>query len=243
MFARIALCVASSIACCLLCPRQLPAAEATPAAKPAKPPRVHSVTLGPVKRVAYVAADVAKEEKEDEAGTVHVRALFVDGRQKDWTVGEMHEVTERSFTVQRVLHVNDALPQEKGQRWVWQPGPWILVDRVTGHVSALHLPDFDAGVSEVSWYRDYAAYCGVHTAARSGGLSAVVWQIGARRAAVDRVVAKWPQDERVRPVCAPARWQREPMRVSLQPTGGAPLTLDVVGTSTALVEDGDNEEE
>ena len=175
-------------------------ANAAVEAKPARPPRVHSVTLGPVRHVPVVAADVAKENKDDEAGTARVRALFVDTRQKDWTIGEMHEVTERSFAVQRVLHVNDTLPQEKGQRWVWQPGPWILVDRVTGHVSPLHLPDFDAGVSEVTWYRDFAAYCGVHTTAKSSGLSAVVWQIGARKAAVSRIFAKWPQEERVRPV-------------------------------------------
>ena len=35
------------------------------------------------------------------------------------------------------------------------------MDRVTGHVSPLKLPDYDPGVSQVSWFRDYAAYCGV----------------------------------------------------------------------------------
>ncbi len=214
-----------------------------PEAKPAKPPRTHAVSLGPVRRVPFVAADVAREDKGDEAGNLRVRALFVDSRQKDWTTGDMHEVTDRTFAIQRVLHVNDTLPDEHGARWVWQPGPWMLVDRVTGRVSALHLPDFDAGVSDVIWYRDYAAYCGVHTAAKSGGLSAVVWQIGARRAAVDKVIGKWPQAERVRPVCAPAKWQREPMRVTVQPTAAAAISFDVVGTSTALVEDGDGDDE
>ena len=175
--------------------------------------------------------------------TLRVRALYVDTRQRDWTTGEMHEVTDRSFTVQRVLHVNDTLPDERGARWVWQPGPWMLVDRITGRVTALHLPDFDAGVSDVSWYRDYAAYCGVHTAAKAGGLSAVVWQIGARRAAVDKVIGKWPQTERARPVCVPAKWQREPMRVTVQASGAAPISFDVIGSSTALVEDGDAEDE
>ncbi len=214
-----------------------------PEAKPAKPPRTHAVSLGPVRRVPFVAADVAREDKGDEAGNLRVRALFVDSRQKDWTTGDMHEVTDRTFAIQRVLHVNDTLPDEHGARWVWQPGPWMLVDRVTGRVTALHLPDFDAGVSDVIWYRDYAAYCGVHTAAKSGGLSAVVWQIGARRAAVDKVIGKWPQAERVRPVCAPAKWQREPMRVTVQPTAAAAVSFDIVGTSTALVEDGDGDDE
>lgn len=217
-------------------------ASAADQTKPAKPPRTHSVTLGPVRRVPFVAADVAKEDKEDEAGNLRVRALLVDTRQKEWTTGETHEVTERSFVIQRVLHVNDTLPDERGARWVWQPGPWMLVDRVTGRVTALHLPDFDAGVSNVVWYRDFAAYCGVHTAAKSGGLSAVVWQIGSRKAALDRVIAKWPQPERVRPVCQPARWQREPMRVTLQQTGGDPLSMDVIGSSSTLVEDGDDDD-
>ncbi|GAA3756657.1 hypothetical protein GCM10022270_14060 [Terriglobus aquaticus] len=226
---------------CLLLP-MLAGGQGKPEAKPAKPPRTHSVTLGPMKRVPFVAADVSKEEKSDEAGTLRVRPLFVDTRQKDWTTGEIHEITERTFAVQRVMHVNDTLPDEHGMRWVWQPGPWMLVDRVTGRVSALHLPDFDAGVSDVVWYRDFAAYCGVHTAAKGGGLSVVVWQIGSRRPAVDRVVGRWPQVERVRPVCAPAKWQREPMRVTFSPKGGDTLSLDVVGSSTVLVEDGDDED-
>ncbi len=212
------------------------------AAKPARPPRVHSVTLGSVRRVPFLAADVAKESKQEEAGTLRVRSLNVDGRLKEWVTGEIHEVTDRSFTVQRVLHVNDSLPDERGTRWVWQPGPWVLVDRVTGRVAALHLPDFDPEVSQVSWYRDYAAFCGVHVTAKNSGVSAVVWQIGSRKPAVQRVIATWPQAERVRPVCQPARWQREPMRVTLQPVGGAALNLDVLGTSTVLVEEGDSDD-
>ncbi len=171
-------------------------------------PKVHTVTLGPSRRVPYVAADVSRESKSDEAGTLRVRALFIDGKQRDWTVGDLHEVTDRSFVVRRALHVNDALPGERSGRWVWQPAGWLLVDRFTAHVTALHLPEFDAEVSDVTWYRDYAAYCGVHVTAKNSGLSANVWQIGARKPALSRVVASWPQTQRVRPVCAPAVWQR-----------------------------------
>lgn len=123
--------------------------------------KIHTVVLGSVKKVPYLAADVAREDKTDEAGTLKVRPLLVDTKLKEWTTGEIHEVTERTFVVRRVLHVNDTLPGEKSAHWVWQPGPWLLVDRTSGRVSALHLPDFDASVSEVSWYRDYGAYCGV----------------------------------------------------------------------------------
>ena len=202
-------------------------------------PRTHTVTLGTVRRVPYLAADVAREAREDEAGTLRIRPLTVDGKLREWTTGDQHDVTDRSFVTRRVLHVNDSLPGEKTARWVWQPGPWLLVDRVSGRIAALHLPDFDSSISDVVWYRDYAAYCGIHTAVKGGGVSAEVWQIGARRAALQKVIAPWPQPERVRPVCAPAAWQREPMRVTLRATGGDPLVYSVVGTSSLLVEDGE----
>ena len=63
---------------------------------------------------------------------------------------------------------------------MWQRGPWLLVDRVTGRVTALKLPDYDPGVSQVSWFRDYAAYCGLTASGKS--LYAVVAQVAARKA-------------------------------------------------------------
>ena len=155
-------------------------------------------------------------------------------------MGEIHDVTDRSFTIRRALRLNDALPNDAAARWVWQPGPWLLVDRVTGHITALHLPDFDSAVSDAVWFRDYAAYCGVASTAK-GGLFAVVAQLGARRAVVLKQVGAWPQADHFLPVCQPAKWQRLPVRVTLQPTGGSATTYDVVGSSS-LVEEGDNEE-
>lgn len=202
-------------------------------------PKVHTVTLGPARRVPYVAADVAREAKEDEASSLRVRGLYVDDKLKEWTTGDQHDVTDRSFVTRRVLHINDALAGEKAGRWVWQPGPWLLVDRVTGRVASLHLPDFDSSISDAVWYRDYAAYCGIHTSAKGSALTAEVWQIGARRAALQKAIGDWPQPERIRPVCAPAVWQREPMRVTVRAAGSEPRVFDVVGTSSLLVEDGE----
>ena len=130
--------------------------------------------------------------------------------------------------------------------WVWQPGPWLLVDRSTGHIAALHLPDFDALVSEVVWFRDYGAYCGVAQTAK-GGLYAVVAQIGARKAVIQKQIAPWPpkssQHGRPETPCQPAQWQRQPMRVALQLTGGGdPITFDIVGGSS-IIEEGDGEDQ
>ena len=212
-----------------------------PAPKPpkmARPPTLHAVALGPVRRVPYTPADVTPDEKNEDSTTLKVRPLIVDERQREWTMGDIHEVTDRTFAIRRVLHVNDALPNEKEAHFAWEPGPWLLVDRVTGHITALHLPDFDSAVSNVVWFRDYAAYCGIATTVK-GGLFAIVAQLGARKAVVAKQIGAWPQPNHFIPVCQPAQWQRTPMRVTLKQTGGETFTFDVVGT-TSLVEEGDD---
>jgi hypothetical protein len=213
----------------------------TKPAKPAAPPRTHAVTLGPVRLVPYTPAYTGQENKREETTTLKIRALFVDTRQREWTLGDPHDVTDRSFTIRRALHINDRLPTESADRWVWQPGPWLLVDRATGRVSALHLPDFDPVVSDVVWFRDFAAFCGTAQTAK-GGLFAQVAQIGVRRPIVHKQIGPWPQPNRTFPVCKPAVWERQPMRVTLQPIGGEPSTFSVVG-SAAIVEDGDTPDE
>jgi hypothetical protein len=204
-------------------------------------PKVHTVALGAVRRVPYTQPDATPDTKSDETSTLKVRPLLVDDHQKEWTTGDSHDVTDRSFTIRRALRLNDALPTDPVPHWIWQPGPWLLVDRVTGHVTALHLPDFDPAVSDAVWFRDYAAYCGIATTAK-GGLVAVVAQLGARRAVVQRAIGPWPQPNHFIPVCQPAKWQRLPVRVTLQPTAAEPLTFDVVG-SASLIEENDNSEE
>jgi hypothetical protein len=209
-----------------------------PSALIAAGPKMHTVTLGPFHKVPYTQPDATPDTKNDETSSLKVRPLFVDDRQKEWTVGEIHDITDRTFTVRRALRINDSLPGDGAQHWIWQPGPWLSVDRVTGHITALHLPDFDAAVSDVVWFRDYAAYCGTATTAK-GGLYAVVAQLGGRKAVVQRLVGKWPQTDHFIPVCQPAQWQRLPTRVTLKPTGGEAATYDVVGTAS-IVEEGDN---
>ena len=203
-------------------------------------PKSHSVTLGAARKVPYTPPEATAESRASEATTLRVRPLLVDGVQREWTLGDLHDVTDRSFTIRRALRLNDALPGETA-RWTWQPGPWLMVDRVSGRVTALHLPAFDPMVSEVAWFRDYAAYCGITTTVR-GGLVAVVAQLGTRKAVAERVISKWPLAAAPHPACGAAHWQRSPMRATLQPTGGEPMTFDVVGTSS-LVEDGEGDDQ
>ncbi len=221
-------------------PLQSQAAPAKAPVKMARPPKMHAVALGPVRRVPYTPPDVDAEDKSEDTTTLKVRPLIVDDMQREWTMGEIHEVTDRTFAVRRVMRINDSLMFDREPHWVWQPGPWLLVDRVTGHIAALHLVDFDAAISNVVWYRDYAAYCGIGTTAK-GGLFAVVSQLSVRKAVVLKQIGTWPQANHFIPVCQPAEWQRMPMRVTLRATAGEPMTFDVVGT-TSLIEDGDGTE-
>jgi len=199
--------------------------------------KTHTVALGAARKVPYTPPEATADTKSDDSTSLRIRPLFVDDKQREWTVGPIHEVTDRTFVVQRALHLNDGLPDEP-VHWTWQPGPWLMVDRMTGHVTALHLPDFDPQVSDVVWFRDYAAYCGIATTVK-GGLMAVVAELGARKAVVQQKLSGWPQPDAPHPVCATSKWQRTPMRATIQQTGGQPMTFDVVGVSS-LVEEGES---
>ena len=206
------------------------------AACAAKP---HVVALGAARHQPYsMEGDPAGAKKGETE--LKVRPLMVDGKVKEWTTGEVHDVTDRSFAVRRAVELNDALPEERGTRWVWQRGPWVLVDRISGKVAALRLPDFDPAVSEAVWFRDYAAYCGVNTTGKQ--LLAVVAQVQARRPLLAKKLGLWDPADHPDPACAPAVWERSPLKVSFLPTGGAGVSFDVVGTSAVLVEEDSDDE-
>jgi hypothetical protein len=205
----------------------------------------HTVGIGAGKRVPYsLTSDPAGAAPEEK--TLHVRPLIVDDKVKEWTTGEAHDITDRSFVVRRALRLNDALPGEKTGHWIWQRGPWIMIDRSNGHVTAMKLPDYDPAVSQVIWFRDYAAYCGLNTGGHQ--LYAVVAQVGARRPILAKKIGPWtptPPTQGAPPVtaCAKATWQRDPLRVSFTPTGtAAPMDFNLVGLSAVLVEDGDTDD-
>jgi len=208
--------------------------------------KVHTVVLGAAKKVPYSkAGDPAGAATAEDA--LKIRALLVDGVLKEWTNGDAHDVTDRSFVVRRVIRLNDALPGDKqgpGDKlghWVWQRGPWLLVNRVNGHIVALKLPDYDPGVSHVSWFRDYGAYCG--TTASGKSLYAVVAQVEARKAVLARKLAAFDPENHPDPACGPAEWQREPLRITFHPTGKDAVSYDIVPGSAVLVEDSSDEPE
>lgn len=197
----------------------------------------HVIALGAVRKVPYsLAGDPAgalPDEKE-----LRVRPLVVDSKIKEWTTGEVHDVTDRSFAVRRAIRLNDALPTEKTEHWVWQRGPWLLIDRLSGHITAIKLPDYDPAVSSVVWFRDYAAYCGLNASGHQ--LYAIVAQVAARKPLLAKKLGAWDLSDHRTPACAASTWQREPLRITFQPTGSAQISFDLVGLSAVLVEDGDS---
>ncbi len=199
----------------------------------------HVVTFGKSMTVKLFLTD-----DESKPLDIKVRALYVDGKLKEFTTGEAHDITEQQFAVQRAYRVNDSLPTDERPlpRWRWQRGGWLLVDRSTGRVSQLKLPDFDAFYSHVAWYRDYAAYCGISDAGDK--LYAVVAQAGVRKPVLRKFLR--PISGAGDPECGQPVWQRQPARVTFDLKEGQKLTFAVHGRAAEVAttaESGEGEEE
>jgi hypothetical protein len=161
---------------------------------------------------------------------------------KEYVLGAAHDVTERLFVVRRAFRVNDSLPEESVARWQWQRGGWLLVDRVTGRVSAINLPEFDAYYSAASWYRDYVAYCGVADDGKK--TYAMVAQLSRRKAVLKKELSgAVAEDAAPDSACPAPAWERAPVRVSFEPAGGARQTFAIRGHVVDLVEDAEEEDE
>lgn len=191
----------------------------------------HYAALGKAHTVSYSAqSDPAGARPGEE--TLAVRPLVVNGKIVAWTTGAIHEITPHTFTVRSAVRVNDALPADQHEHWVWQKGPWLLVDQ-GGKYKALRLPDFDPSVSDVAWYRDYAAYCGLSPSGKN--LYAVVARVASRRAVLSKKLEAWNPEEHPSPACEAVTWDRDPPRVSFALTGGTAVSFDVVGSSATPV--------
>ena len=180
---------------------------------------------------------------EDRTLPMNVRPLMVDGNLKEFTTGEPHTVTDRIFVVRRAFRVNDNLPGEQGKmpRWVWQRGGWLMVDRVTARISQVNLPLFDPFYSQASWFRDYAAYCGVSDNAEK--VYTVVMQLGRKKAVLRQDIGAASQDEDPDSDCAPPTWEKNPSRVTFHPKRGQPSSFIVRGRSADVAPTSSEDEE
>jgi hypothetical protein len=198
--------------------------------------KVHVIVFGKWTTVQWFAGT-----SDDDAVTIKIRALIVDGRVKEYVVGVPHEVTDRLFVVRRAFRVNDSLPEESATRWQWQRGGWLLVDRVTGRVATINLPEFDPFYSAASWYRDYVAYCGVSDDGKK--TFAMVEQVSRRKPVLKKPLTDGPaEDAGPDSACPAPAWQRSPVRVSFEPTSGPKQTFAIRGHVVDVVNDAEEEE-
>ena len=200
-------------------------------------PKSHTVTLGrPM--LAKLMVGAAEEKTLD----ITVRPLLVDGKVKDFTTGDTHEVTEHQFVVRRAYRINDSLPDDthKAAKWVWQRGGWILIDRRSGKTTLLKFPDFDPFYSQVSWYRDYAAYCGISSSGEE--VTAVVAEIGARKPLYRKELGKNATGDDPESKCSAPHWERQPARVTFFPKVSEKFTVSVSGRVVEQTVDSESEE-
>jgi hypothetical protein len=196
-------------------------------------PKPHAVTFGKWATVKWQAV-----EDESKTVDVKVRPLYVDGHTKEFTVGPAHDVTDRTFVVQRMFRLNDSLPQETGAaRWRWERGGWLLVDRVTGKVQQITLPEFDSYYSAVNWFRDYAAYCGASDDGQK--VFAIISQLGRRKPLLKKALVEATAFEI--PGCPPPIWQRGPVRVTFEPKGDQKITFAVRSRTLDLAAEDESE--
>jgi len=209
--------------CCVLLPALAYAAS-----------KVHVIAFGKWTPVVWNAS-VAGDEKPI---TIKIRPLIVDGRVKEYVLGAAHEVTDRLFVVRRVFRANDSLPEDTAPRWQWQRGGWLLVDRTTGRISPINLPEFDAFYSAASWYRDYAAYCGVADDGKK--TFAIVAQLNRRKPVLKKPLAELGDDAGSDSACAAPSWQRNPVRVTFE-AGTQKQTFAIRGHVVDVVSEEDDE--
>jgi len=197
----------------------------------------HVVAFGKWQTVKWFADTQNDAQKADAKGSdLKIRPLYVDAQLKENTTGLPHEITDRVFVVRRAYRVNDNLPgeQTKALRWRWQLGGWLQVDRLSGRVSALNLPEFDPYYSSAVWYRDYVAYRGVSDDGKKS--YALVAQLGRRRPIVKKALGEVTETGDQADAASPI-WQRQPTQVTFEFRGDGKVTFVVRGHSADLVSD------
>ena len=201
--------------------------------------KIHVISFG-----KWISVQWFANEDERSSLILKIRALIVDGRVKENVVGLPHDITDRLFVVRRAFRMNESLADETGaSRWRWQRGGWLLVDRVTGRVSALNLPEFDPFYSAGAWYRDYIAYCTVGEDGKK--IYAVVAQVARRKPVLKKLLSNDGARGDATPdsACAMPVWQRDPTRVTFELPGGAGETYSIRGRVVDLVNDMEDDEE
>src|SRR5882762_9344576 len=111
----------------------------------------------------------------------------------------------------------------------------------------INLPEFDPFYSSVSWYRDYAAYCGVSDDRKK--FYAVVAEVNRRKPVLKKLLDGVSNDSGERndapagSACNVPSWQRNPSRVTFAAAGGPKQTFAIRGHAVDLMTQEEDDEE
>ena len=98
------------------------------------------------------------------------------------------------------------------------------MNRGTGRVQPVALPEFDPYNSAATWFRDYAAYCGVSDDGKKS--SAIIVQLGRRKPLLKKPLAD-TNAASPQPGCPAPLWDRSPARVTFDPRNEQKFTFTV----------------
>jgi hypothetical protein len=205
------------------------------AASASAAPKDHVITFGKTTTVKLFVGPT-----EDKTMDMKIRGLYVDGNLKEFTTGESHDVTDRILVARKAYRLNDNLPEDtKTPHWKWQRGAWLMVDRANGRITPLKLPEFDPFYSSVTWYRDYAAYCGISD--NGDTLYAIVAEIGRKKAVLRKELGTASQGDTPDSDCAAPQWERTPSKVTFLPKKFPKASYTVFGHATDIAADNNDE--
>ena len=173
-----------------------------------------------------------------EETTLKIRALLVDGRVSEWTTGDAHDVTDRSFVVRRALRINDSLPNDRPGESP-QPAttePLGLAARPVAARGSRKRPCHGPQAARLRsgqrarWL--VSRLRGLLRSNRDGQepLCSRGADWGAQARAGEEALA-FDAENHPWPVCELPEWQREPLKVTFHPAGRDPAGLDLVGGS------------
>jgi len=198
-------------------------------------PKDHMITFGKTTTVKLFIGPT-----EDKTMDMKIRGLYIDGNLKEFTTGESHDVTDRILVARKAFRLNDNLPEDtKTPHWKWQRGAWLMVDRTNGRITPLKLPEFDPFYSSVTWYRDYAAYCGISD--NGDTLYAIVAEIGRKKAVLRKELGTASQGDTPDSDCNAPVWERTPSKVTFLPKKFPKASYTVFGHATDIATDNNEE--
>ena len=114
--------------------------------------KTHIITFGKTANVQWFVTP-------EKSLPIAVRPLYVDGKLREFTSGDAHDVTDSSFVVRRAYRINDYLPddQKKVPNWKWQREPMrVTFEPAGGEATSFDIRGHSADVTEKSEKDDSA---------------------------------------------------------------------------------------